>query len=55
MKLKFKNQQYQDEAVMSVINCFNGQKKENKRESTTFIKTVDEGTLLERTEELEVF
>ena len=27
MKLKFKQQQYQDDAVMSIVNCFKGQKK----------------------------
>lgn len=32
MKLKFKNQQYQTDAVMSLVNCFKGQKKGYRRD-----------------------
>ncbi len=32
MKLKFKQQQYQDDAVMSVIKCFEGQRKHTRKE-----------------------
>lgn len=32
MKLKFKQQQYQDDAVMSIVKCFEGQRKGTTRE-----------------------
>ena len=31
MKLKFKQQQYQEDAVMSVVHCFDGQKREAEK------------------------
>ena len=31
MKLKFKHQSYQDDAVQALVNCFIGQKKRNKK------------------------
>jgi len=55
MKLKFKKQQYQDDAVMSIVNCFSGQVKGSRRELLTrYVQTYDEGTLIERTEEIEI-
>lgn len=32
MKLKFKQQQYQDDAVMSIVDCFKGQQKSTRKE-----------------------
>lgn len=55
MKLKFKQQQYQEDAVMSVVNCFICQKKANRKDLIArYTKTYDKGTLLEKTEEVEV-
>lgn len=55
MKLKFKEQQYQNDAVNSVINCFLGETKGNRRDLLArYIKVYDEGTLLERKEDVEV-
>ena len=55
MKLKFKQQQYQVDAVMSVVNCFAGQKKESRKDLIArFTRTTDKGTLLEKTEEVEI-
>lgn len=55
MKLKFKQQQYQEDAVMSVVNCFIGQKKANRKDLIArYTKIYDKGTLLEKTEEVEV-
>lgn len=55
MKLKFKQQQYQDDAVMSVVNCFIGQDKATRKDLLArYTKILDKGTLLEKTEEVEV-
>ena len=55
MKLKFKHQQYQEDAVMSVVHCFDGQKKGSRKDLLArYTKTYDKGTLLEKTEEIEV-
>lgn len=55
MKLKFKEQQYQNDAVNSVINCFLGETKGNRRDLlASYTKVYDEGTLLERKEDVEV-
>ena len=55
MKLKFKEQQYQNDAVNSVINCFLGETKGNRRDVLArYTKVYDEGTLLERKEDVEV-
>lgn len=55
MKLKFKRQQYQDDAVMSVVKCFEGQKKGTRKDLLArYIRTLDKGTLLETKEEVEV-
>ena len=55
MKLKFKQQQYQEDAVMSVVHCFDGQKKGSRKDLLArYTKTYDKGTLLEKTEEVEV-
>lgn len=55
MKLKFKEQQYQNDAVNSVINCFLGESKGNRRDLLArYTKVYDEGTLLERKEDVEV-
>ena len=32
MKLKFKQQQYQNDAAMAVVNCFKGQKKGKRKD-----------------------
>ncbi len=55
MKLKFKQQQYQTDAVMSVVECFEGQKKGSRKDLIArFTRTLDRGTLLEKTEEVEI-
>lgn len=55
MKLKFKKQQYQEDASNSVVNCFKGQEKKNRRDLIArYTKLTDEGTFLERKEEIEV-
>lgn len=55
MKLKFKRQQYQDDAVMSVVKCFEGQKKGTRKDLLArYTRTLDKGTLLETKEEVEV-
>ena len=55
MKLKFKQQQYQDDAVMSVVHCFDGQKKGSRKDLLArYTKTYDKGTLLEKKEEIEI-
>ena len=50
MKLKFKKQQYQEDAAESVVKCFEGQIKGNRRElldRITYIR--NEGTIWEET------
>jgi type III site-specific deoxyribonuclease len=55
MKLKFKHQTYQDDAVASLVNCFLGQKKGSRRDLLArYIKTSDKGTLFEKTEDIEL-
>lgn len=54
MKLKFKHQSYQDDAVRSLVNCFLGQKKGSRRDLLARYKhTVDTG-LFAHEEEVEV-
>ena len=55
MKLKFKQQQYQDDAVGAIVNCFKGQEKGSRNDLIArYTRTLDKGTLLEKTEEVEV-
>lgn len=55
MELKFKEQQYQIDAVNSLVDCFEGQPKGNRKDLLArYTKKFDEGTMLERTEEIEV-
>ena len=54
MKLKFKHQTYQDDAVQALVNCFIGQKKGSRRDLLARYKqTVDTG-LFAHDEEVEV-
>ena len=54
MKLKFKHQSYQDDAVKSLVNCFLGQKKGFRKDlQARFKRTVDTG-LFAHEEEVEV-
>lgn len=54
MKLKFKQQQYQNDATESVIKCFEGQSKGNRRDLfDRRIVTKDQGTFFEQTVEEE--
>lgn len=54
MKLKFKHQTYQDDAVQSLVNCFLGQKKGSRRDLfARFKKTVDTG-MFEHEENVEI-
>ena len=54
MKLKFKHQSYQDDAVRSLVNCFAGQKKGSRRDLLARYKhTVDTG-LFAHEEEVEI-
>ena len=54
MKLKFKHQSYQDDAVQALVNCFIGQKKGTRRDLLARYKqTVDTG-LFAHDEEVEV-
>ena len=55
MKLKFKQQQYQDDAVNAVVNCFLGQEKGGRRDLLSrFTRVLDKGTLFEKKENIEV-
>jgi len=55
MKLKFKQQQYQTDAVMSIVNCFEGQRNGNRKDLIArHIKTIDKGSLFEKTIEEEI-
>ena len=55
MKLKFKHQSYQDDAVNSLVNCFLGQQKGARRDLLArYKKTSDKGTLFEKTEDVEI-
>lgn len=54
MKLKFKHQSYQDDAVRSLVNCFIGQKKGSRRDLLArFKKTIDTG-IFEHEENIEI-
>mgnify|MGYP002567767208 CR=1 FL=1 len=54
MRLKFKQQQYQDDAVESVVDCFKGQPKLNRKDLIArYTKTTGSG-FLQTTEEIEV-
>ena len=53
MKLKFKQQGYQDEAVQSVVKCFEGQEKGSRKDLVgRYTRIVDAGTLLEKREDI---
>ena len=55
MKLKFKQQQYQTDAVNAVVNCFIGQEKGSRRDLLArFTRTIDKGTFFEKKENVEV-
>lgn len=55
MKLKFKQQQYQTDAVMSVVNCFEGQKKGNRQDVLArYTKITDKNNLFQKVEDIEV-
>ncbi len=55
MKLRFKQQEYQEEAVQSVVKCFEGQEKGTKKDFVgRYIRIVDAGTLLEKKEDIEL-
>ena len=55
MKLKFKQQQYQTDAVNAVVNCFIGQEKGSRRDLLArFTRTIDKGTLFEKKENVEI-
>ena len=55
MKLKFKQQQYQDNAVMSIVECFKGQEKGSRKDIIArYTKTLDKGTLIEEIEDIEI-
>lgn len=54
MKLKFKEQDYQNDAVGAIVSCFEGEKKETiKNLIARYTEVIDKGTLLEKTEEVE--
>ena len=55
MKLKFKQQQYQTDAVNAVVNCFIGQEKGSRRDLLArFTRTIGRGTLFEKKENVEI-
>jgi len=54
MKLKFKHQSYQDDAVKSLVNCFLGQKKGSRRDLIARYKHIVDTGLLAHEEEVEV-
>ena len=55
MKFKFKEQQYQLDAVNSLVDCFEGQPKGNRRDIIArYMRKIDEGTMLENEEEIEI-
>jgi Restriction endonuclease len=55
MKLKFKEQLYQIDAVNSIVNCFSGQPNGFRRDLISrYRKTIDSGTLLEKVEDIEI-
>ena len=55
MKLKFKQQQYQTDAVNSVVNCFKDQEKGSRKDLLArFTRTIGKGTLFEKKENVEL-
>jgi type III restriction enzyme len=54
MKLKFKNEQYQAEAAMAVVNCFKGQTKGFRKE-TVGREVIDNGFFGKKAEISEIF
>ncbi len=54
MKLKFKQQKFQEDAALAVVRCFEGQIKGDRRD-TIDRRIVDKGTLFEREEEVNIF
>ena len=54
MKLKFKHQSYQDEAVKSLVNCFLGQKKGSRKDLLARYKHIVDTGLFAHEEEVEV-
>lgn len=55
MKLKFKQQKYQEDAAEAVVNCFIGQRSGIRKDLIARYKKVyDEGTFLERKEDVEI-
>ena len=55
MKLKFKQQQYQTDAVNAVVNCFIGQEKGTRKNLLAhFTKTMDKGTLFEKEKNVDI-
>lgn len=55
MKLKFKQQQYQDDAVNSIVSCFAGEIKDTRKSLfNRYNKISDKGTLFEKEETVEV-
>lgn len=55
MKLKFKEQQYQIDAVHSVVNCFIGQSKGTRKDILArYKKITDRGSLFEKIEDVEI-
>ena len=54
MKLKFKHQSYQDDAVKSLVNCFLGKKKGSRKDLIARYKHVVDTGLFAHEEEVEV-
>lgn len=54
MKLKFKNEQYQAEAAMAVVNCFKAQTKGFRKE-TVGREVIDNGFFGKKAEISEIF
>lgn len=53
MKLKFKQQKFQEDAALAVVRCFEGQTKGYRKDTDRRI--VEKGTLFEREEEINIF
>lgn len=54
MKLKFKHQSYQDDAVSSIVKCFSGQKKGSRRDLLARYKKVVDTGLFAHEENIEI-
>lgn len=54
MKLKFKHQSYQDDAVQSLVKCFLGQKKGSRRDLLSRYKHIVDTGMFAHEEEVEV-